>query len=208
MKKLQISMKKIYPLVRNLHLYFGLFISPFILIYGLSALAFNHEGWLIKIAPVKLLPGIRTKLDKIPYDSSDLSTAKAIIQKLGIEGEVDFISKGEDFISFPVNKPGLKSLARINTRNDSVYITKEKQGFIRAMSFLHKMPGPHNEKIRGNAVFMKFWRFQTNILIYFLLFLSISGVFLWYFIKIERNMGLFAIALGIVSFTGLLLLLF
>lgn len=201
-------MKKIYPLVRKLHLYLGLFISPFILIYGLSVFALNHQGWFIKNAPVKQLPETRIKLDKIPYDASDLSTAEAIIQKLDIAGEVDFISKGKDFIFFPVNKPGLKTLIRINTLNDSVYITREKQGFIRAMSFLHKMPGPHNEKIRGNSVFMKFWRIQANFLVYVLLFLSISGVFLWYFLKIERNMGLFAIALGIFSFTGLLIILF
>jgi hypothetical protein len=201
-------MKKIYPLIRNLHLYFGLFISPFILIYSLSALALNHEGWLIRIAPVKQLPEIRTQLEKIPYDSSDLATAKGIIRKFGIEGEVDFISRGENFISFPINKPGLKTLVRINTRNDSVYITKERQGFIRALSFLHKMPGPHNEKIRGNSVFMRFWKVLTNVTVYALFFLSTSGVFLWYFLKIERNTGLFALALGIFSFAGLLLILF
>lgn len=201
-------MKKFYPLVRNLHLYFGLFISPFILIYSLSVLAFNHEGWLNKVTPVKKLQEIRTILDKIPNDSSDLATAKAILRKLGIVGEVDFISKGEDFISFPVNKPGLKTLIRINTRNDSVYINKEKQGFIHAMSFLHKMPGPHNEKIRGNSVFMRFWKVLTNVTVYTLLYLSTSGVFLWYSLKIERNTGLFVISLGICSFTGLLLILF
>ena len=161
-----------------------------------------------KIAPIKQIPEIRTKLDKIPYEISDLAMAKTIAKKLGIDGDVDFISKGENFISFPVSKPGLKTLIKINTLNDSVYITKEKQGFIRAMSFLHKMPGPHNEKIRGNSLFMKFWRVLTNIIAYTLLFLSISGVFLWYFLKIERNMGLFAIALGIFSLTGLLLILF
>jgi hypothetical protein len=201
-------MKKFCPLIRNLHVYLGLFISPFILVYSLSALAFNHEGWIARIAPFKQLPEIRTKLDIIPYDTSDLGTARAINRKLGIAGEIDFISKGDDFISYPVNKPGLKTLVRINTLNDSVFINKEKQGFTGAISFLHKMPGPHNEKIRGNSVFIRFWSILTNSVVCILLFLGISGVFLWYFLKIERNMGLFAISLGIISFTGLLLILF
>ncbi len=201
-------MKKFYPLVRSLHLYFGLFISPLILIYSLSALTFNHEGQLNKITPVKNLPEVRTKLDKIPNESSDLATAIIIIRKLGIEGEVDFINKDKDLISFPVNKPGLKTQVRINSRNDSVYITREKLGYMSAMSFLHKMPGPHNEKIRGNSLFMRFWKVLTNVTVYTLLFLSTSGVFLWYFLKIERNLGLFTITLGICSFAGLLLLIF
>jgi len=201
-------MRKFYPLVRNLHLYFGLFISPFILIYSLSVLAFNHEGWLNKFAPVKRLPEIRTKLDKIPYDTSDLATAKALIRKLDIEGEIDFISKRENSISFPVNIPGLNTRVEINTLNDSVFITREQLGIIRAMSFLHKMPGPHNESIRGNSAFIKIWRTLTNILVYVLLFLSISGIYLWYFFRIERNIGLFSISLGIFLFAGLLLFIF
>lgn len=207
-QKLMVNMKIFYAFVHNLHLYFGLFISPLILIYSLSVLAFNHAGLLNRYAPVKQLTEIKTKMDKIPHDSSELTTAKNIIRLLHIEGEVDFISKGQDFISFPVNKPGLKTLVRIDIRSDSVYITKERQGFIRAMSFLHKMPGPHNEKIRGNSVFIRFWKILTNLTVYILLFLSASGLLLWYFLKIERNMGMFATVLGIFSFTGLLFLLF
>ena len=200
-------MKKYYPLVRKLHLYFGLFISPFILIFSFSVLAFNHEGLLNKFAPVTKLPEIKTKLDKIPYDTSDLATAKAICKKLGIYGEVDFISKGDNYISFPVNKPGLLTRITINTLTDSAFITREQQGSMRAMSYLHKMPGPHNENIRVNTVFMRIWRVLADVVVYVLFFLTVSGIFLWYFLKIERNMGLFALTLGIIFFTAILLLI-
>ena len=201
-------MKKYLPFVRKLHLYVGLFISPFILIYSFSVLALNHERLLNQFVPVTMLPDFKTKLDNIPYDISDLAIAKAIIRKLGIDGEVDFISKGESFISFPVIKPGLNTWIRINTLNDSVYITREQQGFIRAMSYLHKMPGPHNENIRGNSMAIKIWRVLTSVVVYVLFFLMISGVFLWYFLKIERNMGLFALAFGIFLFASLLIFIF
>jgi len=200
-------MKKYYPLIRKLHLYFGLFISPFVLIFSFSVLAINHERLLDKFAPVKYLPEIKTKLDKIPYDTSDLIFAKAISRKLGIDGEIDFISKGKDYITFPVNKPGLKTLIKINTLTDSVFITREQQGSIRAMNYLHKMPGPHNEKIRGNTIFLKIWSMLADAVVYTLLFLTVSGVFLWYFLKIERNLGLFVLTMGMVFFTGLLLLI-
>ena len=201
-------MKKYYPSIRSLHLYIGLFISPFFLIFSLSVLVFNHEGILNKISPVKSLASIRTKLSGIPKDSTDLLVAKAIIRELHITGEIDFISRHADRISFPVNKPGLKMRIEVNTNNDSVLITKENVGALRGMSYLHMMPGQHNVKMRGNSSYMKIWRFLADVVVYLLLFLSASGVFLWYFLRMERNVGLISLGLGAMVFVGLLMLIF
>ncbi len=200
-------MKNYYPLIRTFHIYFGLFISPFILIFSISVLAFNHMGFLNQINPVKSLPEIRTKLDNIPYDTTDLLTAKAIIRKLDIKGEIDFIMKNDDQISFPVNKPGVKTRVVVNTHTDSVVITRQMEGSIRAMNYLHIMPGQHNAKIRGNSLFLKIWRLMADAVVYLLLFLILSGIFLWYFLEFERNTGFYAIILGMLFFTGLLFLI-
>ena len=201
-------MKKYYPLLRSLHLYFGLFISPFVLIFSISVLVFNHPQLINFISPVKPMGEVKTKLDKIPYDTTDLLTARAIIQKLGIKGEVDFINQNDDRISFPVKTPGLVTHIRVNKHDDSVFIKHQKEGAYRAMAFLHSMPGQHNQKIRGNSGFMKAWRVMADVVVYLLLFLTITGVFLWYFLKIERNLGYFSITLGVALFIFLLLLIF
>ncbi|KAA9035497.1 PepSY domain-containing protein [Ginsengibacter hankyongi] len=201
-------MKKYYPSVRTLHLYFGLFISPFVLIFSISVIIFNHPGLINRLNPVQNPPTVKTKLDKIPYDSTDLQTAKAIIRKLNINGEIDFISKSDSSISFPVNKPGLKTFIAVNTINDSVLITRKQEGTLRATTYLHSMPGPHNASIRGNSVFLKIWRILTDAVVYVLLFLTFSGVFLWYMLKAERVIGLYAIALGVLFFISILLFIF
>src|SRR5450759_335270 len=193
-------MKNYYPLIRTFHIYFGLFISPFILIFSISVLAFNHMGFLNQINHVKSLPEIRTKLDNIPYDTTDLLTAKAIIRKLDIKGEIDFIMKNDDQISFPVNKPGVKTRVVVNTHTDSVVITRQMEGSIRAMNYLHIMPGQHNAKIQGNSLFLKIWRLMADAVVYLLLFLILSGIFLWYFLEFERNTGFYAIILGMLFF--------
>ena len=97
-------MKKYYPLLRGLHLYFGLFITPFVLIFSISVLVFNHPGLIDIMSPIEPSTETRMKLDKIPYDTTDLLTARAIIEKLEIEGEIDFINQNDDRISFPVKK--------------------------------------------------------------------------------------------------------
>lgn len=151
---------------------------------------------------------MKSRLDKIPCDSTDLLTAKAIIQRLDIKGEVDFISHNENEISFPVKQPGSITQITVNKNTDSVYIKRQVEGVLRAMTYLHSMPGPHNQKIRGNSVFVKIWRILADVVVYVVLFLSVSGIFLWYFLKVERNLGFFSLGLGVVIFTGLLLLIF
>jgi hypothetical protein len=189
-------------------LYFGLFISPFILIFSFSVLAFNHGRFLDRLNPVETLPEIKTRLENIPFDTTDLATAKAIIMKLGIDGEIDFIAKNADNITFPVTIPGLKTRVEVNTNTKNVIITQQKEGYLRGMSYLHIMPGQHNAKFRGNSVFMRIWRKVADTVVYLLLFLTASGIILWYFIESERRPGLFALILGALVFTGLLFLIF
>lgn len=201
-------MKKYYPSVRSLHLYFGIFISPFVIIFSISVLVFNHPGLINSINPVKPLPDVRTKLDKMPHDTSDLETAKGIISKLNIKGEIDFISKTDSSFSFPVNKPGLRTYIKVNTITDSVLITRKSEGALRSMTYLHSMPGPHNVKLRGNSAFIKAWQILADGAVYILLFLTVTGIFLWYVLKAERVIGSYSLALGLLFFIGVLMLIF
>lgn len=200
-------MKKYYPSVRTIHLYVGLFISPIVLIFSISALVLNHTDYINRNNPTKNLPDIKTSIDKIPYDTTDLQTAKGIIKKLRIKGEIDYVSQNDSQIAFPVILPGLTTKIKINKQTNEVLIIRNEEGSLRATNFLHKMPGPHNTKLRGNSLFMQNWIMIADLVVYLLLFLSASGIFLWYFLKAERKLGWLAIILGAISFTGLLLFL-
>jgi hypothetical protein len=155
-----------------------------------------------------VLPETRTRLDKMPVDTPDLAIAKAITRSLNITGDIDFISRNDSSFSFPVNKPGLKTFIKVNTKNDSVLITQKDEGWFRSLTYLHAMPGPHNVKIRGNAAFMKTWRVLADVVVYLLLFLTLSGILLWYILKAERVIGIYALALDIVFFMALMTLIF
>ena len=101
------QLNKLYSAVRAIHLYLGLLISPFVLIFGISILVLNHSSLVNRIFPVRTLPVLKTKLEKIPQETTELGTAKRIISDLDIRGEIDFITRTANSISFPVNKPGL-----------------------------------------------------------------------------------------------------
>ena len=72
-----------------------------------------------------------------------------------------------------------------------------------SLSYLHKMPGPHNVAIRGNWIGTQAWRVLADATIYLLLFISLSGVYLWWAIKAERRIGLTLLTAGAATFLGL-----
>ncbi len=200
-------MKKYFPLVQDLHLYTGLFISPFIIIFGISVLVLNHTDIVNRATPVKIISERKLKLNVIPYDTTDLGTGKAITHLLGFTGEIDHVFKGKDNLSIGIIRPGLEINIKVNTLNDSVFIKQEEKGALRATAYLHKMPGPHLAMFRKNAVFMKIWSVLADASVYLILFLTVSGIFLWYFLKVERTMGIYAICFGSIVFVTLLILI-
>ncbi len=201
-------MKKYYSLVRSLHLYFGLFISPFILIFSVSVLVLNHTGYFNKLRPRREPEPIQKRLTNLQFQGSNSLTAKLIIQQLGITGEIDWIAKTDSTFSFPVNKPGLNKWISFNTKTAMVLITSHDDGILKGMTYLHMMPGPHNARMRGNSVLMKTWRVATDAFVYFILFVTATGVFLWYFLQPERMLGIYSLCFGFVSLIALLILLF
>jgi len=201
-------MKQYYSLVRLLHLYFGLFISPFVLIFSISVLVLNHADFFNKLRPTTELEPIHKHLNNFQLQHSDSLTAKSILTQLGIAGEIDWITKTDSTFSFPVNKPGLNKSISLNTKSGIVVITRRDEGVFKGMTYLHIMPGQHNARMRGNSVLMRAWRVATDVVVYFVLFASATGVFLWYFLRPERKLGIYSLGLGFALLIVLLILLF
>ena len=83
-------------------------------------------------------------------------------------------------------------------------ITLRHTGFADALVHLHKMPGPHNVSLRGNSLYMQLWRWLADATSYGVLFLSLSGVYLWATLRAERRLGLALLAAGALTFFGVL----
>jgi hypothetical protein len=73
-----------------------------------------------------------------------------------------------------------------------------------SLAYLHKMPGPHLVALRGNWFGIQAWRWFADATIYLLLFISISGIYLWWAIKAERAVGLAIAMSGLLTFFGLI----
>jgi hypothetical protein len=201
-------MKNYYGFVNDIHLYFGLLISPLILIFSVSVLVINHPGIFNLLLPRGEKTETQIQIRDIKILENNLMTAKAITQQLDIPGEIDWITKTDSSISFPVRQPGLQKYVSVDTRSGMATLTQTEEGVFRATVYLHMMPGQHNAMMRGNSFFMKGWRVITDVFVYVILFVSSTGVFLWYFLKPERKLGLAALAAGLSLLAAGMILLF
>ena len=146
----------LYRWLRDLHLYFGLFISPFILLFAASVFYLNH-GKLMS----RRDPPADTYRDLTIPDGFDrlkgreaVERAKAILPQVGVAGEIGFLRyvPKDRHLIFPVSKAGSEATVDVDLDARTATVKRRSMNLWESLSYLHKMPGPHNVAIRGNWI--------------------------------------------------------
>jgi hypothetical protein len=203
-------MRRLYPIVRDLHLYFGLFISPFVLVFACSVFFLVH-AWLPHFGAVGASTR-RTATDlRLPPNLDRLENrqrvdaVRPVLDDLGVVGEIYSIRHlpRDHRLVITVSVPGRETIVDLDYVQRVATISPRDTGLAEAVVCLHKSPGPHLAQIRGNWAMTQVWRFLADATVYVLLFLSLSGIYLWTALRAERTVGLVLIALGAMSFFGI-----
>jgi uncharacterized protein len=197
--------QSLYRWTRDLHLYAGLFASPFVLVYAVSAVVLNHAflPWGGREAPPTATRTVRVTV----RDTDDgLAVAKQVREQVGVRGEIGYVGRkpGSPRLSFPVETPGRVTDVRVDLGTGIATVERRDTGAWDAAVYLHKMPGPHNVKIRGNWVFTRLWGWLADATVYLMLFLSATGVYLWTVLRAERRAGLLVLGAGALSFVAII----
>jgi hypothetical protein len=197
----------LYRWTRDLHLYFGLFVSPFVLLFAASVFYLNHGKLIAGQQPPETIRGldIPDGFDRLKGREA-VERAKAILPQIGVAGEIGFLRyvPSDRRLMFPVSRAGFEATVDVNLDTRTATVTRRSMNLWESVSYLHKMPGPHNIAIRGNWVGTQVWRGVADATIYLLLFISLSGAYLWWAIKAERRTGIALLAAGAVTFFGLI----
>jgi hypothetical protein len=203
--------KRYHHIIKDLHFYIGLFISPFILVFAISAFVLNHDFVDWQDHWQEWYFSVNDKVDdtyevNIPIpEKSDIDFAEEIIKQLNISGEIAGVFRDSVQVYIPVTKPGRRISIRADLMAGLVYIHSEKTNIWKKLIWLHKMPGPHNAGIRGNWVYTKIWKSLVDFSVVFLLLSSITGITLWYYFKSERAIGVMALLIGFLSIASLVI---
>jgi hypothetical protein len=208
-RPIRLLMRRFYLITRDLHLYVGLFLSPFVLLFAVSVFYLVH-GFANRPAPGASDPsrtvGIAVSPDIARLEGrARVEALRPLLEELKVRGEIDFvrhIAKERRLIA-PVRLPDRDTIVAIDYGQQTATVTTRDHGIGDAVVYLHKMPGPHNADLRGNSGLIRLWRLGADATVYLLLFITISGIYLWVVLRAERGVGLLFLMAGAVTFWGL-----
>ena len=201
--------KRFYVITRDLHLYLGLFLAPFVLLFSFSVFFLVHPGMLAPKGPAgepslvsafALPPNIESLDGRARVDA-----LRTVLPALGVAGEIGFVRHipKERRLVFSVSVPGRETSIDMDVAAHTATITQRDTGVWDGIVALHKSPGQHLVSIRMNWFPMLVWRWFADGTVYLLFFITLSGVYLWAVLRAERGPGLALLAAGALSFIGI-----
>ena len=123
---------RFYRLTRDLHLYIGLFISPFVLVFSITVFFFVHS-WIPKFAPETAHTRVVSAL-ALPADLQKLSgrplieALKPTLKQMDVPGEIGFVRHmvNDEKLIIPVSIPGRATTVSINlASHEATVVTRE-----------------------------------------------------------------------------------
>ena len=195
------SSKRFYQWTRKLHLYAGLFISPFLLLYAVSTIYLNHS-----VRPKPVDEELGTMPLQLDPGLEGMDLVNEVLAQLELSGEI--AGRGQvrnNQTVIRVARPGVIKVVSVNLADQQATVVERTNGLLGAINYLHFNPGLHRVPKWGMTLF---WGWLADATVYLTLFLTVSGIYLWLVIKAERKVGLLILGGGVASFVSLILALF
>lgn len=121
-------------------------------------------------------------------------------------GWVKYLPKVHQLV-IPVTVPGRETTVTLDLMKREGSIVQRTTGLADALMVLHMSPGQHLADIRKNWFYMRLWSWLADATVYVTLFITVSGLYLWYALRAERRVGIGLLSVGALSFLGITYLL-
>lgn len=194
--------------MRALHLYTGVFLAPWMLVYATSALCLNHNAWVrehLESAPprwevVREVPFAPS--DAFPVEPTD--QARAILQELDLDGPHHIVGKPTPQQLLIFRACGKGNYRITWRRQPSTLVVEQQQPFsaLRLMHYLH-FRGGYGQPYAAVIV----WAAIVDAVAVCLWLWVISGIYLWARRPNQRKLGTACLIAGCVLFAALVTLL-
>ena len=197
---MRLNFAMLSKIVRRTHMYLALFLTPWMLMYALSTLVMNHRNFFRE----------QNEEDAVRYEKESEQTyggtfapdaglsmkALQILKSLNMEGSHD-ARESPDRKTLRINRHDPLSPRRISFSADDGKLVVERQVF-RTPAFLERMHRRSGYD-SGYAV-DRTWAFSVDLVVITMIFWGLSGLWLWWELRVTRWLGLLCAGLGIGLF--------
>lgn len=183
--------------IRRLHLYTGLCLLVFVLMYFVSGWIMVHEGWFHRGEPAS---ESRTESLQLDGGLSDAALAEQLQARFGLRGKRQPPNRrGDGSRQFNFVRPGTTFEAVVAAESGQVKITRKEFGRVGLAHGLHRLHG-----YGGGAVY-SVWALCYDLASAALIVFALSGVILWLQTTPRRLPGLICLGLGAAATAGMIL---
>jgi len=194
-------------LVRRVHLYLGLFLAPWMLMYALSTLVMSHRPWVASWYATKT-PNMVLERElgysrPFPAGMTLAQKAEVILRDVGIEGRY-VVPKVKDGDPIVINRQHALFLRRgtYDPKANKMTIQREEFWGLTFLERLHRRRGFQDPYAVEDT-----WAFSVDLTVLTMVFWAFSGVWLWWELKPTRLWGALCLGFGAVLFATFLALI-
>ena len=161
-----------YHVIRKIHLYCGLIILSFLMMYFVSGFIMTHRPWFVIS---RTAPTSRTVALESSGDQSMEQLATDVQRQLGLAGRIQFPQQQpEDGTRFWLNHPGTEIRVDVLPREKLIRLTTQREPWVGKLIMLHKVSGYDAQPLFD--AYSLFCDVAGASLIIF----ALTGVYLWW----------------------------
>jgi hypothetical protein len=202
-----IPLSTVSRLIRRIHMFTGLFLAPWMLMYALSTLVMTHREYVLSFYPSKS-PAMVTdrQLDythSFPTNATREQIAQQILRDLGLDG-AHSVGGGRNGKPLVIQRQHALPQQRItfDAKQNKILIEREE---FRGLTFLERM---HRRRGYNQPYALDdTWGFTVDVAVVTMVFWSLSGIWLWWELKTTRGWGALSLTAGLALFAIFLSLL-
>jgi len=183
--------------ILRIHLYGGLICAPYLIIFGLTSIHYNHRERGPR-APLPVVAEWQAPLTVEAVKENE-AMANSVRDSVGLIGWVFPAKIKRDEagnLQFDVERPGKGYTVRADVKDRTVKVEERHKGFVQVFDALHAFRGV------PNSPFTASWGIYTEVCTIFALFATVSGIYLWVNSERERRVGLAIVVAATVISLG------
>ena len=190
----------------KLHIYVGLFSLLFLWLFAVSGVIMNHPLWFS--GQPRWFSGQPTRSEfeqpvELPSGTDDQATAMALLEQLGISGEVIFMVPKKDHLTFRVLRPNRRMVVDVDLQSRKALVRTAIPKAYGVMLALHTSTGVRtiwNEpQPQRDWIMTRVWSFSMDAICAGLIFLVCSSLYMWFQLKHKRLLGSIVLGAGTLS---------